>query len=391
MNRWILRGLTTAGCAAGWWLLTAAPAYADAPATTTAHHAEAGTLIGLRLDLNARPLLRNTADTTHRTRARAISARATGSVGHTMTNKTDRRTTTARTTATVTRNLASARVSAAITGYRTPTTGGVATAHSNPDRRNRPTITDTTRPAATATACLSVLTLDDCGTRGTSTGPAAAIRTAASLDMESLDVCLEAAVLHATTVCAEPATRPSTAGGVVDLCLTAVHLGDTVGCGTASGDQPGADGMEGAEALDPMALEACVVVGVLGDAASCGSGTTTTPGGGTSGGGVAACLAVGPTGCDSPAGTDGIDPRTSTGTGYGTGVSPAGNDDGIDDITQGVQEVFAAYGDALTGEITDLQRTAELPLTGSGLAGVALALIAAGLLLVVGSRRRRTA
>lgn len=386
MNRWILRGLTTAGCAAGWWLLTAAPAYADAPVTTTAHHAESGTLLGLRLDLNARPLLRTHADTTHRSRARAISARATGSVSHTMTNKTGR-----RTTARVTRNLthhdtnASARVSAAVT----PTTGGVATAHLQPDQRNRPAITDTTRPTATATACLSVLTLYDCGTRGTSTTPAAAIRTAASLGMESLDVCLNVAVLHATTVCgAEPPTRPSTAGGVVELCLSAGHLGDTVGCGTASGDQPAADGMAGAEALDPVALEACVVVGVLGDAASCGSGTT-TPGGGSSGGGVDACLAVGPTGCDSPAGTDGIDP--GTGTDYGTGVGPAGNDDQNYDFGQAVQGVFAAYGDALTGEITDLQRTAQLPLTGSALAGIALALVAAGLLLIVGSRRRRLA
>lgn len=386
MNRWILRGLTTAGCAAGWWLLTAAPAYADAPVTTTAHHAESGTLLGLRLDLNARPLLRTHADTTHRTRA--IGAHATGSVGHTMTNKIGR-----RTAARVTRNLthhdtdASVRVSAAIT----PITGGVATAHPHPDRRNRPTITEATRPAATATACLSVLTLYDCGTRGTSTMPAAAIRTAASLDRESLDVCLNAAVLHATTACgAELPTRPSTGGGVVELCLSAGHLGDTVGCGTASGDRPVADGMEGAEARDPVALEACVVVGVRGDAASCGSGTT-TPGGGSSGGGVDACLAVGPTGCDSPAGTDGIDPGTGTGTDYGTGVGPVGNDDQNDDIGQGVQGVFAAYGDALTGEITELQRTAQLPLTGSALAGIALALIAAGLLLIVGSRRRRTA
>jgi hypothetical protein len=432
MNRWILRGLATAGCAAGGWLLTAAPAFADAPTTTTAQHAESGTLLGIRLDRNAddRPLLRLSTGV----KARATTRDSTATTRVRVTVIGDRTPATAKRS---TRSVATARVRANVSG-------GAGAARPSSDRHDRPA-----RPAAKVTACLSVLALDDCGTStapaATTRRPVADARTAIALDRGGLDVCLNAAVLGKAAPCRTAPTAVVGRPGIDDanavdaavtvndglhVCLNAALLGGTAGCGSEPANRPVLNVV--VAALDPATLNACLAIGVLGEPASCSPGAT-PPGEYIAG--AEACVAIGSTGCDSPAGTDGMGPGTNpgtgpgpdpgtgpgtdpgsgpgtdpgtgpdtspdagsgngtgtetgtgTGTGEGFGVSPAGHDDRTD---HNGRNAPAMFGDAFTAGTTGLPRTAELALTGSALAGTALALILAGFLLIVGTRRRTT-
>jgi hypothetical protein len=112
-------------------------------------------------------------------------------------------------------------------------------------------------------------------------------------------------------------------------------------------------------ALEPVTVTACLAIGVLSDAESCGHCTAPsngTPASSTPGSGIDVRLTIGSTDCDSPAGADGIDPATNpgttsgtgTGTGTGTGVSRASTDGRNDGTGRGGRDVLAALGGAFT-------------------------------------------
>jgi hypothetical protein len=225
--------------------------------------------------------------------------------------------------------------------------------------------------------------------------PVVAARAAVIVE-DRLDICLGAAVLGTTTACGtEPATQPRTDGNNLDLCLTATLSGGTAGCGTDPGNRSVADvAFIAATVLDPIALDACLNVGVPADAASCKRDTTAAagnPGSEIPVGGVDVCLAIGSISCDSPAATNGVDPGTNPEPGtvrnYGNGVSPADHDN----AARGGRDMLAGFGNALSAGTYGLPGSRGLALTGSALAGTALALIALGFLLMAGARRRRTA
>lgn len=390
MNRWILRGLATAGCAAGCWLLSTAPAQADTAAPTTHHTkapAAAHRLLDLRAGLTAlNSTTRPAGDTATRTgiRVRAgLSARTAREPGTTST----RTRTATRAGATTTRDrTASPRSSAA------------ATATATTNRRHR---TDAgQRRLVDVAACLRLQSGDGCSPAPTTAPTRPAVTPIA-------DVSSTAAVTAADG--AGPVTT--------DLCLSAAVLGDARNCtpGTGGGavSAPVLETVVAAAGgIGPAAVDVCLSAGLRGTADGCGAAgsTPTTDSGAAVAGrglagepaaGVDACVVVAPTGSASCGGSAS---GATTATGAEVGADTIAVDTASGNGGDGDGAVLAALGTiittaALPGRITAAalpdritaaldSLTGTLPLTGTTLMTVALALLLAGGLLTIAGRRR---
>jgi hypothetical protein len=390
MNRWILRGLGTAGFAAGAWLLTAAPALADDSAGT--HRPAVGVHVHLA---DAHPLTVRAAATlrlgTHHRRIAdpadtptTVRVRGAARAHHRTTGRTDAALHTARPDRLL-RVTATARVGGADRTHTSARRGSSATTRHTTD--NRPAVRATARtamhrstggrmaPGMSDALCVT-LNHGRCaapaapapGAPGTPdgsnpTGSGTGSRSGATSRTEL------GAVATGTV-------SPTPTAATVDACI-GVSLGGTgISCawqgGTGLGTGEGSDIGDGTDAGG---------TGGSGSGSGSGSGDSGTGSGGTGSG-------------SGDSGT-GEDDGISTGTDGGVGAGTATDLDAATD-TGGVRGVATTLA-ALTSPVTHSMRTApgaggtRLPRTGSDgvrllLTGLLLLLLGAALAMI--GRRR---
>lgn len=356
MNRWILRGLATAGFAAGAWMLTAAPAQAD---SGTEHHPTA-TARATLADIDLLKVRIGTVAVNHPRRGGTGSDRSTSSATVRIRTAAHRPGDSSPLTARgATRGNAGA-----------DRTGRNRTAHQDhptarPDRGVRvvtsaavATDARVTPGPVTAHVC-ALLTV---GASGTGCGGDPATGPAPVPEVEAVVT---------GTVGGTPTDEPNAAGApVLDACLSLAIGGNAGSCGTTNDDGTGTVSTSGATVVD-----ACVNLTVGGNPGTCGTATEGNGGGNGDGDG------------------DG------TGT-PGTDGSGAAADNGIDGTDLGVRTVVRT-ADSTVATVT-APVTAGLvgalgagggllPRTGAGgvallLAGLLLLLLGAAL-LVTGRRR----
>jgi LPXTG-motif cell wall-anchored protein len=437
MNRWILRGLATAGFAAGAWMLTAAPAHAE-PGTD--HHPAATVRATLAdIDLLKVRVTSGAGTVTHPRRSGTRSDRSAPSATVRVRTAAHRPGGTSSLTA---RGGTRGNAGADRTGptgrnrtahqHRTtarPDRGVRATAGAGTgDRANGPLRGDgraisrrtTHRPAGVRGPAVSAGLCVVLGARcaaapvpapetgspvvGVLTPTAVSAGATVTQDRASVHVCVLLIVGASGTGCGGvPATGPRTVPGVEALVTGAV--------GGPPTDEPNAAGAPGVAVLD-----ACLHLAVGGNPGACGTtndGGTAT--GSTSGATVVdACVNLtvgGNTGtCGTAAGVGGETGGGETGggdaDGDGTGGNPAGTDGSgeadnglggtnpvVRTVVRTVDATLAAGTAAVTaGPVTTLGAgDGLLPRTGAGgvallLAGLLLLLLGAAL-MVTGRRR----